>query len=188
MVKRTIQRVGLAAAIAVLGLGLSASPMLAVGSDEPGSRNPDPKPKPPSSGNRNHDKATSRKKPDKKSEQEFRDGYRAARALVLDGHYAEAIAAFHALNEDDHPDVANYIGYAERKLGHYQASKEWYERALASNPNHVRTWQYYGMWHVEQGNMLKAADFLERIKLICGSTDCQEYKDLKGAMEGTVSY
>jgi hypothetical protein len=36
--------------------------------------------------------------------------------------------------------------------------------------------------------MLKAADFLEKIKLICGSTDCAEYKDLKGAMEGTVSY
>ena len=187
MVKRTIQRVGLAAAIAVLGLGLSASPMLAAGGDEPESRYPKPKP-PSSSDGSKHDKAISRKKSDKKTEQEFRDGYRAARALVLDGHYTEAIAAFHALNEDDHPDVANYIGYAERKLGHYQASKEWYERALAANPNHVRTWQYYGMWHVEQGNMLKAADFLEKIKLICGSTDCQEFKDLKGAIEGTVSY
>jgi tetratricopeptide (TPR) repeat protein len=179
MVKHTAQRIGVIAGIALIGLASSASPILAVGGDEPESRYPKP---PPS------DKKSDKKKPGKKTEQEFREGYRAARALVLDGKYAEAIAAFRALDEDDHPDVANYIGYAERKLGHYQASKEWYERALAANPVHLRTWQYYGMWHVEQGNMLKAADFLEKIRQICGGTGCQEYQDLKGAMEGTVSY
>ncbi len=52
----------------------------------------------------------------------------------------------------------------------------------------MRTWQYYGMWHVEQGNMLKAADFLQQIQLICGSTECKEYRDLKGGMEGTIVY
>jgi hypothetical protein len=36
--------------------------------------------------------------------------------------------------------------------------------------------------------MLKAQDFLEKIKLICGGTACQEYRDLRGAMDGTVSY
>ena len=94
---------------------------------------------------------------------------------------------FKAMNEDDHPDVANYLGYTARKLGNYDLSKVWYERALESDPKHVRTWQYYGMWHVEQGNKLKAADFLEQIRLICG-TDCKEYQDLKGGMEGTVTY
>jgi tetratricopeptide (TPR) repeat protein len=180
----TAQRVGLLAAVALLGFAVSIGRVLAAGGDaEP--RNP---PQPPVTDKKTDQKSTSKKKPDKKSEQEFLDGYRAARALVLDGKYEQAIAAFHALGEDDHPDVANYIGYAERKLGHYQASKDWYEVALASNPNHVRTWQYYGMWHVEQGNMLKAQDFLEKIHLICGNTTCQEYLDLKGAMEGTVSY
>jgi len=43
------------------------------------------------------------------------------------------------------------------------------------------------MWQVEQGNMLKAGDMLEKIRLICG-TDCKEYQDLKGGMEGTVTY
>jgi len=41
---------------------------------------------------------------------------------------------------------------------------------------------------VEQGNMLKAADFLEKIEAICGNKTCQEYQDLKGGMEGTVTY
>jgi hypothetical protein len=44
------------------------------------------------------------------------------------------------------------------------------------------------MWQVEQGNMLKAADFLQKIEAICGNKTCQEYQDLKGGMEGTVTY
>jgi tetratricopeptide (TPR) repeat protein len=179
-------RLGLLTTAALFGLAVSVAPMLAAGGGEPESRFPSP-PK-NDSGTPKNDKSTGTKKKDHKSEQEFLDGYRAARALALGGRYDEAIAAFRALDEDDHPDVANYIGYAERKLGHYQASKVWYERALAANPNHLRTWQYYGMWHVEQGNMLKAQDFLEKIKAICGTDSCQEYRDLKGAMDGTVSY
>ena len=134
------------------------------------------------------DRREPKKKKDQKSEQEFRDGYRAAYALVQAGDYKAAFAAFQALDADDTPDVANYMGYTARKLGDYQLSKYWYERALASDPKHVRTWQYYGMWHVEQGNRLKAADFLEKIEAICGGKTCKEYQDLKGGMEGTVTY
>ena len=89
---------------------------------------------------------------------------------------------------DDSAEVANYIGYANRKLGNYEAARIWYEKALAADPNHVRTWQYYGMWHVEQGNLLKAQDFLEKIRSICGGTACQEYADLKAAIAGKISY
>jgi tetratricopeptide (TPR) repeat protein len=49
-----------------------------------------------------------------------------------------------ALGHDDHPNVANLIGYSYRKLGDYKLSQVWYERALKADPNHVLTWQYYG--------------------------------------------
>jgi hypothetical protein len=52
-----------------------------------------------------------------------------------------------------------------------------YERALAADPNHAVTWSYYGMWQAEQGNLLKAKDDLEKVRLICG-TDCKPYKML----------
>ena len=186
MINRIALRIGMLTAVSLFGLVISLSPTLAAGGGGgAGGSGPDERyPKPPKSDGTKSDKGKS----DRKSDREFLDGYYAARALVLDGKYGEAIAAFHALDEDDHPDVANYIGYAERKLGNYQASKEWYERALAANPNHVRTLNYYGMWHVEQGNMLKAQDFLEKIRLICGNTACQEYQDLEGVIKGTVSY
>jgi len=42
----------------------------------------------------------------------FLRNYRAARELILAGDYKGGIAAMHALGHDEHPDVANYIGYA----------------------------------------------------------------------------
>ncbi len=88
--------------------------------------------------------------------------------MILAGDYKAGIAAMHALGHDEHPDVANYIGYANRKMGNYEQSKIWYEAALKADPNHVRTWSYYGMWHMEQGNRLKAEDYLAKVNALCG--------------------
>ena len=65
-----------------------------------------------------------------KAYDEFLRGYRAAREMILAGQYDKGIAAMHALGRDDHPDVANYIGYANRRMGNYEQSKLWYEAAL----------------------------------------------------------
>ena len=184
MIERSARRFGALAATVLLGLAVSLGPVLAAGDPDPRT-SPEPKSSAPKTGIQ---KSGQKKKKNQRSEQQFIDGYHAARALVLDGKYQEGIAAFKALGHDDSAEVANYIGYANRKLGNYELAKVWYEKALAIDPNHVRTWQYYGMWHVEQGNMLKAADFLEKIRLICGGTGCREYQDLKGGMEGTVVY
>ena len=179
-------RLGVLATASLFALTLGVGAAFAAGEpDPPSSRNPSPQTRQAPAGQQ---KTDTKKKKDQKSEQQFRDGYRAAYALVQAGDYKAAFAAFQALDADDTPDVANYLGYTARKLGDYQLSKYWYERALASDPKHVRTWQYYGMWHVEQGNMLKAADFLEKIEAICGGKSCKEYQDLKGGMEGTVTY
>ncbi len=122
------------------------------------------------------------------AQEKFLRDYRAARQMILAGNYQAGIAAMHALGHDEHPDVANYIGYANRKIGNYEQSKIWYETALTADPNHVRTWSYYGMWQMEQGNRLKAEDFLQKVKLICGNTNCEEYRQLKAVIDGTGSY
>ena len=79
-------------------------------------------------------------------------------------------------------NVANLIGYSYRKLGDYKLSQTWYERALKSDPNHVLTWQYYGLWQIEQGNRDPAQYHLGRIAAICGTT-CEEYRSLAAALE-----
>lgn len=120
--------------------------------------------------------------------EKFLREYRAARQLILDGNYEAGIAAMHALGHDERPDVANYIGYANRKMGNYDQSKIWYEAALKADPNHVRTWSYYGMWQMEQGNRLKALEDLQKVQLICGNTTCEEYQQLKAVIDGSATY
>ena len=122
------------------------------------------------------------------AQEKFLRDYRAARQMVLAGNYQSGIAAMHALGHDEHPDVANYIGYANRKMGNYEQSKIWYEAALKADPNHTRTWSYYGMWQMEQGNRLKAEDFLEKVNVLCGTTACEEYRQLKAVIDGTGTY
>jgi tetratricopeptide (TPR) repeat protein len=113
----------------------------------------------------------------------FAQGYRVAYTTIYDRKdYAAAIEQLKALGHDDHPNVANLIGYSYRKLGDYQLSQVWYERALKADPNHVLTWQYYGLWQIEQGNRDQAQYHLSRIAAICG-TDCEEYRSLAEALE-----
>jgi tetratricopeptide (TPR) repeat protein len=113
----------------------------------------------------------------------FAQGYREAYATIYDRNdYTAAIEQLKALGHDDHPNVANLIGYSYRKLGDYKLSQIWYERALKADPNHVLTWQYYGLWQIEQGNREQAQYHLSRIAAICG-TDCAEYRSLAAALE-----
>jgi tetratricopeptide (TPR) repeat protein len=132
------------------------------------------------------DSTKDKKKKDKSSsidDPRFIEGYRAAYATIYDRNdYTSAIAQLKALGQDDRADVANLIGYSYRKLGDYKVSQIWYERALQADPNHVRTWQYYGLWQLEQGNRDQAQYHLNRIGQICG-TDCAEYRSLASALE-----
>ena len=113
----------------------------------------------------------------------FADGYRAAYTTIYDRHdYASAIDQLKALGRDDSAAVANLIGYSYRKLGDYKVSQIWYERALKADPNHVKTWQYYGLWQVEQGNREQAQYHLNRIAQFTG-TQSEEYRSLADAMQ-----
>jgi tetratricopeptide (TPR) repeat protein len=113
----------------------------------------------------------------------FAKGYRAAYATIYDSNdYAAAIVQLKALGHDDIAAVANLIGYSYRKLGDYRVSQIWYERALKADPNHVKTWQYYGLWQVEQGNRDQAQYHLNRIAALVG-TGSEEYRSLAAALE-----
>ena len=197
---RLIQRFLLLAGVAIIAITL-AGQTYAMGVDEPAkpatapadkkdekkdakpaadSKAPDTKPA---------DASPADAKPaDKKSDLDFRTGYKLAYdAVYTRQDYAGAIVILSTLGQDEHPDVANLIGFANRKLGRTEDARTWYEKALAADPNHSRTWQYYGMWHLERGDRAKAEQHLERIQLICGQ-GCEEYTSLRDALNGSMTY
>jgi tetratricopeptide (TPR) repeat protein len=188
---RLLRHAGIFAAAALIAIAVGGKPAAAVGSDNPPPSTGSDKPK--------EDKKKSEKQKkkqnslrelqqDKAAYAKFLEGYRAARDMILDGKYEQGIAAMHALGYDNHPDVANYVGYSYRRLGDYDQSRHWYEAALAADPKHARTWSYYGMWQAEQGNRLKAEDFLQKVKLICGNESCKEFTELRAVIDGKASY
>jgi tetratricopeptide (TPR) repeat protein len=184
-----MRRTSLLAAVIVVGAATAAA-QIAAAMDEPNPSAPTTQ-SPPPSGHPAKGKTVRKPKSQQKSSsaEDFLAGYHAAYALIYDkGDYAGGIAALRALGYDDNADVATLIGYASRKLGRYDDAKYWYEKALAIDPNHVVTWSYYGMWQAEQGNVLKAKDDLEKVRAICGNTECRAYRALKDVIDGTVTY
>ena len=160
---------------ALVSMALAAGPVLtsayAAGSDDPS---------PPKS---DSSSKKAKKKSSSVSDPKFLAAYRTAYTTIYDKHdYASAIDQLKALGHDDRASVANLIGYSYRKLGDYKLAQVWYERALKADPNHVKTWQYYGLWQLEQGNRDQAQYHLNKIALLAG-TGSAEYRSLAAAME-----
>ena len=170
-------------AIRLLTLAMYATAMVAMPMVNSAKAAGGDNPSPPADSSSSKDK---KKKSDKSSsidDPKFLDGYRTAYTTIYDRHdYAAAIAQLKALGHDNVADVANLIGYSYRKLGDYKLSQVWYERALKADPNHVRTWQYYGLWQLEQGNREQAEYHLQKIAQLAGK-DSSEYRSLEAALE-----
>jgi len=195
---RLIRRLPLLSAVAIVAIAMS-SQTFAMGTEEPAKpaaapadkkdEKKDAKDAKPATDTKAPDAKPDEAKPaDKKSDLDFRNGYKLAYDAIYGRQdYAGGIAMLRTLGHDDHPDVANLIGFSSRKLGRTEDAKAWYEKALAADPDHSRTWQYYGLWHLERGDRAKAQQHLERIALICGQ-GCEDYTSLRDALNGDVSY
>lgn len=192
-----ILRFPVLAAVAIVAIAVSGQ-TFAMGVEEPAKpadaaapadKKDEKKDAKPATDTKAPDAKTDQTKPaDKKSDLDFRNGYKLAYdAIYSRQDYAGAIAMLRSLGQDDHPDVANLIGFSSRKLGRTEDAKVWYEKALAADPNHSRTWQYYGLWHLERGDRVTAQQHLERIQLICGQ-GCEDYTSLRDALNGDMTY
>jgi len=184
MIKLMIKLVTLAMFLMALIASPSLTPALAAGGggDPPSSSPPASDTKSAPTTHKGKKKASKQSSLDDPA---FIQGYRTAYATIYDRNdYAAAIEQLKALGHDDLANVANLIGYSYRKLGDYKLSQVWYVRALKADPNHVLTWQYYGLWQIEQGNRDQAQYHLNRIAAICG-IDCAEYRSLAAALEKT---
>jgi tetratricopeptide (TPR) repeat protein len=161
--------------LTIVSLALVAAPVIR-SAHASGDDNPSPPASDSKKGKKKNDKSSSL------NDSRFVAGYHVAYATIYSRHdYAAAIDQLKALGHDDNASVATLIGYSYRKLGDYKVSQLWYERALKTDPNHVRTWQYYGLWQLEQGNREQAEYHLNKIASLAG-TNSEEYRSLAAAL------
>lgn len=112
------------------------------------------------------------------------DQLSTARAQIKSQKWDAAIGTLKlALDaEPNNADANNLMGYSLRKSGNLQRAEGFYLKALKLSPKHKGANEYLGELYVEIGQLDKAKQRLEVLEGICG-TGCEEYKDLKSAID-----
>jgi len=105
--------------------------------------------------------------------------FTAAKALVDAGLYDTAMPKLTALDSatPDDPDILNLIGFTLRKTGHPDQALDYYNRALAQDPDHLGANEYLGELYLELKQPVKATERLAVLQKACGG--CEEYQELK---------
>jgi tetratricopeptide (TPR) repeat protein len=107
-----------------------------------------------------------------------------ARANIKSERYDQAIKQLQVANETSSADWNNLLGYSLRKkqppdlLG----AEKYYQAALKIDPGHRGALEYYGKLKLMNGDLLGAEGLLTRLDKAC-TFGCEEYSDLKGAIQ-----
>jgi Flp pilus assembly protein TadD len=80
-------------------------------------------------------------------------------------------------------EAHNLLGYAYRKTGNFDASFAEYNQALKIDPANRHAHEYIGEAYLLTGNLPKAEQHLAELQKICSPIPCEEYKELKSAVD-----
>ncbi len=111
--------------------------------------------------------------------------YMDAVSLVNQGDYDGALSALKTARQafGPHPDVLTYLGFVNRKLGHFDAAESYYRNALAVQPDHRGAMEYYGELKVVRGDIDGARALLARLEAEC-AYGCAEADELRRWVDG----
>ena len=82
------------------------------------------------------------------------------------------------INSKNDPDIYNYLGFANRKLGNLDKASYNYRKALEISPKHKGALEYQGEMYLTLGKLEKAEENLRKLESIC-FLGCEEEKILK---------
>ena len=83
----------------------------------------------------------------------------------------------------DSADTHNFLGYAYRQAGDLEAAFRHYQRALEINPTHKHAHEYLGEAYLMKNDLAGAEQHLAELAKICTPIPCEEYKELKRAVD-----
>jgi tetratricopeptide (TPR) repeat protein len=112
--------------------------------------------------------------------EEGRAAYADGVGLINRAHFSEARNAFERAEAalGPHPDVLNYLGFTNRKLGDYDTAQRYYAAALAIDPNHRGATEYLGELFLELGRIDDARRQLAKLDVLC-PYGCAERDELE---------
>ncbi len=98
-----------------------------------------------------------------------------AQGLIEDEKFEQAIELLEQVVRDDarNADAFNYLGFAARNIGRYTESLEYYQRALAIDPDHKGAHEYLGELYLLTGDLAAAQQRLAKLEELC-PTGCEE--------------
>jgi len=121
------------------------------------------------------------------------DDYATAVRLIKHEKYAEAIPHLDAAlaNRPHSADILNYLGYTHRMVGmtytdagrdgEFKMSLDYYQRALAIDPNHRGVHEYLGELYLQMHDMTSAQKEQATLASLCPS-GCDERETLDKAI------
>lgn len=178
-----ILRPGLAAAL-VLAMTSSAALAIGGGTREPA---PEPEPAPQAAPTPAPESTPDAAMPDTAMPESGGEwaGYNRAVELIEDGRYQDGIDILESVvaeNPND-ADAWNYLGYAHRQLGDYDAALQHYRQALNLDPAHRGALEYLGETYLAMNDLAAAQEQLGRLGELCPS-GCAEQLELARAIAG----
>lgn len=111
------------------------------------------------------------------------EAYAQALRLIKFEKFGDAIPYLDvALQQRPHSaNILNYEGYAHRMIGDYSGSLDYYNRALAIDPNHKGVHEYLGELYLQTKQLEKAQAELAVLDRLCPS-GCDEKETLTASI------
>lgn len=112
-----------------------------------------------------------------------REEVRAAIRLIEKEQYADAIPHLKRalMVMQGNADILNYLGFTERMVGDYPDSLDYYQRALARNPDHKGAHEYLGELYLAMHQPDQARAQLAELDRLCPD-GCEEKATLTQAI------
>jgi tetratricopeptide (TPR) repeat protein len=103
------------------------------------------------------------------------DDYTMAIRLIHREKYADAVPYLDRalMQKPNSADVLNYLGFTHRMLGDYPGSLDYYQRALARDPDHKGAHEYLGELYLNMHQLGSARGQLAELTRLCPN-DCDE--------------
>ncbi len=122
----------------------------------------------------------------KKNQVPFREdsGLITAEYYLSTGKYSQALSVLNAVLSR-HPlsaDAYTYRGYAYYRLGDRKKARENYAKAISINPKHLGANRYIAQSYLDMGNLARAVEQMQVIRLTCGDSNCEELDELEAAV------